>query len=339
MKFEVKTRNAKGRIDYLSIEADDRSALFAELSKRGVTAISVSVLSGEVKPAKAPRTASTGASQLKGFIALVLVLLIGVGACLFVMRKKPAPAPAPVEPPATVEPVEEEAPVVTSRPKSEGERVKAVKAELEPIVREFIRKADTNNVIRLGPAPLDPDDPDNALRTRTMTEVQMLIGIEPGEPMPPIPFAFMMEDAELESAMLEGKPESEVTPSNGNSTFCEELEKWKITIKDTDSLERAERKKLLLDIQLDLLKGINEGVSVNDAIRSAWEFRKKAYEMRCELISSLKQMDEADPNPETALEMLKFANEKLAEEGIKPIHPEEAYPDYEFEEVEEEVSE
>ena len=205
-----------------------------------------------------------------------------------------------------------------------------IKAELNDKVREFVKKPDTNNVIRLGLAPLDPDDPDNALRTQTMTEVAMLVGIEPGEPMPPVPFSFMIEDDAIKAAADSG--ERIVVMDGGNERFKEEMKKWKITIKDTDSGQLAAKKQELLESQLELLNGIDEGISVNDSIRAAYEFRKRAYEARMELVNTISELHSEDNDVEITKELVKKANEKLAADGIKQISYSDVMPDYEEEE-------
>ena len=205
-----------------------------------------------------------------------------------------------------------------------------IKAELNDKVREFVKRADTNNVIRLGPAPLDPDDPDNALRTQTMTEVAMLVGIEPGEPMPPVPFSFMMEDDAIKAAAESG--ERLVVMDGGNSRFKEEMKKWKITIKETDSEQRAAKKQELLESQLELLRGIDDGISVNDSIRAAYEFRKRAYEVRTELLNTISELHAEDPDVDITKELVRRANEKLAADGIKKISYSDVMPDYDGEE-------
>ncbi len=74
------------------------------------------------------------------------------------------------------------------------ERVRRVQAEFNDKVREYIKKSPTNN-IQWVVAPLDPDDPDNALRTTIARDIGTLLSIPPGEEIPPcIPFGFMFED-------------------------------------------------------------------------------------------------------------------------------------------------
>lgn len=212
-------------------------------------------------------------------------------------------------------------------PHSRTEVIREVKSELNAKVQPFIRRADTNHAVRLGTTQLDPADPDNALRTQTMTEVAMLVGIEPGDPMPPVPFSFMQEDMALESATRDGS--AMVESDGGNRQFMEELEKWKITVKDTDSEARAAKKRELLASQLELVKGIEEGLSVNDTIRSAYDFRVKAYEARRNLLTAISEMHASDPDAATTRALIKTANAKLAEEGIKAIADEEVITGYE----------
>ena len=193
-------------------------------------------------------------------------------------------------------------------------------------VKEFIKKADTNNVIRLGAPPLNPNDPDNALRTQTMTEVAMLIGIEPGDPLPPVPFSFMLDDDVANEAASNGEVAD--LGDGGNKRFLAELEKWKITIKETDSDKRAAKKQELFDAQLELIDGIEEGVSVNDSIRAAYNFRKKAYETRNNLTMAIIELHESDPDESITKGMIDKANETLAAEGIKKISYSEVMPEY-----------
>lgn len=82
MTFEVKTRNAKGGIEYIRIEAESRSALFAELKNRGVSAISVETVDGKAKPRKVAKATGVGGGKpvsgaVKGVVALVAVCVIG----------------------------------------------------------------------------------------------------------------------------------------------------------------------------------------------------------------------------------------------------------------------
>lgn len=81
MVFEVKTRNEQGKVEFITIEADSRSAVFGELDKLGRKAISVSQLNGKAKPRRSYRAAGGGvsiSSRAKGLAALLLTVIIGV---------------------------------------------------------------------------------------------------------------------------------------------------------------------------------------------------------------------------------------------------------------------
>ncbi len=271
--------------------------------------------------ARAPRSA-----WRRGACAGLTVVVLGAAALYFfvIAPGKTIASRGVAESPSAK--WDESAHVGQTNARSRAEVIREVKSELNAKVQPFIRKADTKQVMRLGTAPLDSADPDNALRTQTMTEVAMLVGIEPGDPMPPVPFSFMQEDMALEAAARDGA--ALVESDGGNRRFMEELAKWKITVKDSDSEARAAKKRELLASQLELVKGIEEGLSVNDAIRSAYDFRVKAYETRRNLLSAISEMHESDPDVATTRELIKTANEKLAEEGIKAISDGEVIPDY-----------
>ena len=337
MKFSVKYRKNDGSTDKLVVEAESRSAVFKILAERGIKAIQIDQApkrKGWNWPESNSTKQSAGASptplSMRALLAGGLVVALSL-VCFYFITSSTTPsneAEAPKEHKMT-----DATPSPRDRkPETKAEKIKQIKQELNESVKEFVKKADTNHVIRLGPAPLDPDDPDNALRTRTMTEVAMLVGIEPGEPLPPIPFMFMMEDAELEEAERNG--ERLVMFDGGNKRFLDELDKWKITIKETDSDQRAAKKQELLESQLELLQGIDEGMTVNDSIRAAYEFRKAAYEQRCDLIKVLSEMHEVDQDIETSKMLVDKTNEKLVADGIKKISYDEIIPNYEEDESE-----
>ena len=342
MTFTVKYRTQEGKLGSMELDVADRNALWPELARQGIKAISISEGCSHGRHANAVSSRFDGTrhqvstlvfrAALAGFLAVVLV----GGVIWFLNSHSPEEEMVRQETSKANE-VEKERNAAPSVPvpkvETRAEKIGKVKVELNEMVRAFIKKADTNHVVKIGPAPLDPDDPDNALLTQTMTEVAMLVGIVPGEPMPPVPFTFMLEDEELKQAEKDGK--RVVSLDGGNKRFQEELAQWKITIKDTDSDSRAAKKQELLQSQLDLLNGIDDGISVNDSIRAAYEFRQQAYKTRQGLMSALSEIHEVDPDVEITKGLIDKANEKLTGEGIKTISYEEVIPDYEEETNEE----
>lgn len=204
---------------------------------------------------------------------------------------------------------------------SKSDRVKRISAELKDQVREYIKKPIGTNELHFVHKKMDKNDPDRALKTQVARDVGELLAIRPGERVPScLPFGFMIEETSLEMASADGAKVIEM--DGGNKRFLESLKKWKVTIKDSDTEDRVAQKMQLVDAQLELLQGIDEGTTVNDALRAAYDFRVKAYEKRQDLIRTISELHKDDPDVETTRELVRRANTSLADDGIIPIHME-----------------
>lgn len=218
-------------------------------------------------------------------------------------------------------------------PRRGGEEAarRRVRDEMGEKVKEFITKPMTNALHFIGEIPLDPNDPDNAMRTQAARDIATLLAIRPGEDVPGcIPMGFMFEDDAIATARAEGL--SIVVSDGGNKQFLDDLKKWKVTLRETDGESVAAHKSKLIDAQLELLDGIKDGISVNDAIRAAYEFRLRAAEARrsmVDMIAELRSEQGADASDEDTVALIKKCNERLAEEGIVEIDPSEIIEDYE----------
>lgn len=137
MAFKVSYRGKSGGQESIIIEAESRSQLFAELQKRGISAIRVEETSGKAKKSKpAPAVPSARKpSPFRGVLAGLLVIALAVAAWFYLLPtleqvkakkdKKPsliaevAPEiaePTPVEEEPTPEPVTPEPPPFVKRP-------------------------------------------------------------------------------------------------------------------------------------------------------------------------------------------------------------------------------
>ena len=212
-----------------------------------------------------------------------------------------------------------------------GDPQRRVREELGEKVREFITRPMTNALHFIGEIPLDPSDPDNAMRTQVARDIATLLAIRPGEDVPGcLPMGFMFEDDAIATARVEGQ--KVIVPDGGNSQFLEDLKKWKVTVKETDGESVVAHKSQLIDAQLELLDGIKEGISVNDAIKAAYEFRLRAAEARrsmVDMITELRNEQGEDASDEDTVALIKKCNRKLAAEGIVEIDPSEVIEDYE----------
>lgn len=85
MKFTVSYRSKDGKIDQMQIEASDRSAVFAELSKRGISAIRVEESNGKSKKVRPPTSSAKSPSPFRGIFAGLLVIALAVAAWYYLL--------------------------------------------------------------------------------------------------------------------------------------------------------------------------------------------------------------------------------------------------------------
>ena len=90
MNFLVTYRNKAGAQEQMTLEASDRAALFAELSRRGISAVRVAEAAGKAKPRK-PASPKGGKSPAvgKGLAAGLAVVLAACGVFWFLSRSTP----------------------------------------------------------------------------------------------------------------------------------------------------------------------------------------------------------------------------------------------------------
>ena len=266
-------------------------------------------------------------SPIRGLVAGGLVCVLAVGAHFVFFAGSEKPQAEKVEKDRGR--IKEVTPAAAKKQegvKPSGKSAAAVAKTFNEQVKEFIKKSPGTNKITWIIAPLDPDDPDNALRQGITQELGSLLSVEPGEEMPPFPYSFLIED-DMKEAAANGEAVGEI--DNGNKAFLDSLKKWKIAAKETDDEHRLAHKQKLIEAQSELLSGLDEGISVNDAIRAAYEFRKRAYEMRSTIVSTLTELHTKDGNDEDTIRQIKDMNNRLAEEGIKKIAIGEVIEDYE----------
>ena len=336
MTYKAIFRGKDGRQDAIILEASSRAEVFAELKRRGISAIRVEETTGgrrsasSRRAAAAPRAASSP-SLVRGLAAGAIAVVIAALSAWFVFsNRSPSLHGDSTKRPAKITDVASisSAGAAVVHAAGSAKSAKEIAAEYGEKAREFIKKAVTNETQWIVP-PLDPNDPDNALRTRVCQELGSLLSIEPGEPMPPFPYSFLLED-DMREAEARGEDVGEI--DNGNKNFLDSIAKFKIVAKETDDDHRLEHKEKLIAAQGELLEALDDGLSVNDSIRAAYEFRKRAYEMRTELSSLLQEIaSEEATDIHMFKEQLEMANAKLKEEGIKTIPIEEILPDYEAE--------
>jgi hypothetical protein len=305
-KWTVYYRIQNGSKASIVIEAETRKDLFSILSKRGIVAISVS--EGVFTKKKESIKISANARNIGRIISFCVTVFIFFIAVYFGLIKKVSNDVISKPQKSKTESVESITKSITHPKKNDKISASTIAQEYNDRVKEFIKKKSGTNKVHWIVPPLDPNDPDNALRTRVAQELGSLLSIEPGEPMPPFPYSFLIED-DLKEAKERGEEVGKI--ENGNKMFIESLKKWKITAKETDSDSRLRHKSNIIEAQAELLSAMDEGISVNDSIRAAYEFRKRAYEMRSTIIKTLSEFAEGEESHEDTIKSIKEMNARL----------------------------
>lgn len=79
----------------------------------------------------------------------------------------------------------------------------------------------------------------------------------------------------------------------------------------------------MLSAQAELIQSLDEGSSVNDVIKAAWEFRERAYRVRQESVTQLTEYLEESQDVERTRQLLADYSKSLKENGIIEIPEEE----------------
>ena len=246
--------------------------------------------------------------HLKGLVAGAVGVVIAVSVAVWIaLDDTPRDTPrvhVAAKKPATVKHVQAPRSPDAANANAPTSAAERIKAEINEKTREFITKSPTNLIVWIGEKELDPADPDNALRTRTAKAVASILAVPPGEHFP----EFMTLDF-----ILGGETGSS---DGGNKAFLDSLKKWQVALKDDDSDDRVAFKQSLFDSQLELIKDIDAGGTVNDSIRAAYEYRVKAAEFRDSVVEMIKTMHSEDGDLKTTRKLIAEANRKLADKGF-----------------------
>lgn len=91
MNWNVTYRGKDGRQETIQIESDDRQGVFAELARRGISAIRIEDAKGKAKPRMAAVATSGSSVLFKGVIASVAVVAIAGAAWLLFSHRESLP--------------------------------------------------------------------------------------------------------------------------------------------------------------------------------------------------------------------------------------------------------
>ncbi len=170
MNFTVKYRDKSGDTKSLVLDVPNRAALWPELKKRGISALSVR--EGAVKERKP--SGGRSPSAVRGIVAGVVVVALAIGAWFFFMDGKPAPKDG-----------------VEQKPK----KIKEVKPVKPKAVKPV---AETNKVEKPAPTPVEtkvePEAPQPNPRKAPSTAKKYPRRVIPRKPEPPQKFKYDSDD-------------------------------------------------------------------------------------------------------------------------------------------------
>ena len=295
-QWTVYFRDKNGSKASVVIEAEDRSGVFAELKRRGISAISVSEGASNKKPRKA---VSSGApSKGRGLIvAAIVVLVAGIAAWwMWPEAEKPVEVKKEVKKSVKAEPVRpvKEKPVVKAEAKKEMETTVPAKPKFGRLPdgrwmvpgRKKIHNVVTNysNVSREVP-----------FRNATEQIMFQIFSRERGDMPLPLPLISERERKNLAAILMSKNP-----------------------ISDKDSEEMRLSKEIIEEAKSALRDYIKQGGDVDTFFTYYHNELQRSYETRKEAVRMVFEAARGEDRS-VAVELCEKINEKLSQQGIKPV--------------------
>ena len=296
--FTVQYRGPGGKTESVQIDAADRAGVFAELKKRGISAISVR--EGAAKNA-------SPASPMRGLVAGALVVVVAAVAVYFIFKDNAKPE-TPKEPKKarTIT----ELPTPAHKPAPVVSEVKLEKPKEIP----YWERPTTNglNEMQIRKWKHAHRPPPGYTNTTSLTEA------------PPAYAIFQHPCENTIAGYLTMTPGETLvgTPHYGpkfTQQFLKSLENPIIVTKD-DTPEQAELKRLMIETKIDLKARYDQGEDIGKIL----EDTHAEYQRLATIKSDIQQeFDEFRKNPDATLEdveiFLQAANKLLEGKGVAPL--------------------
>lgn len=292
MNFTVTYRGKDGSRVSEVVEAADKSACFAELSRRGVSAISV-VEGGVRKPA---RDGSSTLPKRAIFLAALVLVLVGVGVWLFSGGDAKRPAEIEKKTPKAIPAV---APAATNRT-AEG---KLIKRHRRP-------KSVQNLTASIGTLPDLPTlekpkrvygeingsniFPRALFKTREENHIAGLVSAKPGERC--LLNGFMPGEEERYLASLDVPVEMD----------------------ESDTPQEREMREYMIELKKELKERVAEGEKITDIVQKARDDLNELANMR-DKIGMKFNLLQKEGSVEEIMQYYEEANGILAEYGMDPL--------------------
>lgn len=313
--FQVTYRDKDGRQSVMQIEADDRQAVFAELVKRGISAVKIEETDGKMKPCKT-RSLKRGAGNFipdrplfKGLVAGVTVVALSIATYWF-LTKAPPPKPEeakPKKPSAIVK-----APSVPAKPKPQQVEVKIEEPpKVDPDARPTKVGETVNGYIKLPSG-----------------RIHRVLGVVTNSATAAIKGKYEIFDHACENeiagflAMEPGQGLVGTPRYNGRfkRDFLESL-KHPITITQDDSPEDAALKRNVIQAKITLKEALDRGEDIEQIMLDTRREMQDLARYKQELKQQMHEMVKGDGEmtTEEMEDLLKAANQMLDAKGIAPM--------------------
>ena len=288
--FKVTKRGPSGKFEETVMEAGDREALFAELTRRGISAIKVEEVAAGVKAARRPVS-----GRVVAWIAIVAVAALAVAAWLLFPRGEGREAPEPARKPAAVAkpapsapPPKAEEPPVDDEAK-ERERRRAAYMAMTPDERwAFVVERAKRTPLREMPGT------NRIFRTSTEQVMDWIFSCQVGDPPPLLPNLPLKERLHLADILISDNPVGE----NDSERAKEAKETVRLVKKEFRDfiMEGGEPEEFLPYYHGQLVQAHEE-----------WKMSRKMV------------MEAVKENPDIAAEFISKVNEGLEKKGIKKV--------------------
>ena len=293
--YRVTKRGAAGKPEEIILEAEDRTALFAELQKQGVNAIKVEETTAKAKPMKAKRNGVSGV-----FIGIMVAAVAALTAFVWFFavsnteaqeEKKPEKKAGVITEvtPSTPSALKEEEKPVVDEETLECERHKAAYKAMSPEERwEYVVERARNSPLREEPGT------NRIFRTSTEQVMDWIFRCEVGDPPPLLPNLPLKEQLHLAEILISENP-----------------------IYEDDSERAKEAKETVQLVKKEFREFIKEGGEPEDFLPYYHGQLVQAHE---EWKTARKMvMDAVKEDPDIAADFISKVNERLAEKGIKKV--------------------
>ena len=305
--FIVTYRGKDGKQDVVQIAAEDRNGVFAELAKRGISAIRVEEASSKAKPRKAA-SGNGNPAVAKGIVAGVVVVAVAVSAWYFLStsrtetledNKSKKQTKIAVATPTLATPVKVEKPEV--------EKPKPLRKWEYPVSRtNELSDAELRKwKVMHRPPPGYTNDTSRTeappayaiFNHHSENEIACLLTLRPGETLVGTP--------------IYGKRFTEDFLKS-----CEEP----IIVTEDDTPEQAELKRLMNETKIDLRQRMAEGEDLGQILLDTRAEYQRLASYRQSLQQEINELKKDDSlSMEDIDDFVEAANKMLEEKGIAPL--------------------